>query len=236
VKLQLYNAIKDAPLPHHVDIWLVRLNHDQPQDLAALLSLLDERERERYQRLHHSHKLHYLFSHAACRQILAQYTKLSAKEIRYNTNAYGKPRLSHDTTIRFNMSHSHELAIIAISGHAEIGVDLEYSERKTDWSNLARRFFSPQEVSYLFQQQEKAQRLSFFQLWTRKEAFIKALGTGLSTPLDSFNVCSKQVIERLKPSVNELSWYQADLKVAAPYLASLVQNTPIEKIRYYSYP
>lgn len=231
----MQNLITNPPERHHVDIWQVSLEATG-SDLQALLILLDDHETERYQRLHHSHKNRYLISHAACRQVLSQYTKLAAKDIVYCKNDHGKPALQHNTPIRFNMSHSHDQAIIAISEHAEIGVDLEYMERKTDWTNLARRFFSPEEVDDLFRQQPNSQKTHFFQLWTRKEAFIKALGTGLSTPLDSFNVCKDSVIEFINADENAPSWYQKDLKLSSPYLASLVQSTPIDKIRYYSYP
>ncbi|MDH5518385.1 MAG: 4'-phosphopantetheinyl transferase superfamily protein [Gammaproteobacteria bacterium] len=231
----MQNHIIPPPQRQHADIWQIALT-PPANDPDDLLALLDNEETARYQQLHHKHKSRYLLSHVACRQILSRYTQLAASEIVYRKNDYGKPYLNHNSPIRFNLSHSHNLAVIAISAHAEIGVDLEYMERKNDWAKLARRFFSAEEIEDLFQQQQENQRTRFFQLWTRKEAFIKALGSGLSTPLNTFNVCTNPVTELLAAANNKPDWYHQDLEISAPYQASLIQCTPIEKIRYYSYP
>lgn len=214
---------------HTVDIWQVSL--DSSVETSALCTTLDTHELERYQHLHKNHQLSYLISHAACRQILAQYLNLSAAQIKYKKNQHGKPSLDHDTPIRFNISHSQKAAIIAISNHAEIGVDIEFNKKKPSWEKIARRFFNPLEVEHLFKQEKTIQEKIFFQIWTRKEAYIKALGTGFATPFASFNVITDNIITT--PDTNK--WFQKDLESPLQYTAAVVQNTPIEKIRYYSY-
>lgn len=216
---------------YSIDLWSVKLNKTD-EDSSSLLNMLDDKEQQRYHRLHKNHRQLYLLSHAACRQILARYTGCAASEIKYTLNPHGKPGLPN-SQLSFNLSHSHELAIIAISAGTEIGVDVEFLKPKPSWKKLAKRFFNSAEYTYLLQQAENQQLESFFQLWTRKEAFIKALGTGLSTPLKSFD-CSQN--EHIKVDDKDAdNWYQQDLTLASAYKGCVVQNTEIKKIRYYVY-
>lgn len=213
-----------------IDIWKVSID-TLPIDITSLIDLLDNLERERYQHLHKNHQLTYLVSHAACRQILAKYLTVPAEQIKYKKNQYGKPLLDHETSIHFNMSHSHYYALIAVSNHSEIGVDIEYIEKKTSWEKIARRFFHDKEIAFLFDSDPSKQKSIFFQIWTRKEAYIKALGTGFSTPFSSFNVTE----ENITNDTNTIIWYQKNLELSSQYFAAVTQNTPIEKIRYHSY-
>lgn len=217
-----------------LDIWSVSLSSSHI-DIASLEPQLDANEFQRYQRLHKKHQYRYLVSHAACRQILSRYTGIASDEITYTTNSHGKPALK-DHAICFNLSHSHDLAVIAIGHETDIGVDVEYEKSKPSWKKLAHRFFHPTEYQHLLNLAEEKQLRAFFQLWTRKEAFIKALGTGLSTPLSSFDVTSHKVVFRDEnKNTDSKCWYQQDLTLAAPYIGSVNQNTKIKKIRYYSY-
>ncbi len=226
----------DLTIPdiHTVDIWQIALDIPSAQ-IQSLKNTLDSKELERHQHLHNKHQQSFLVSHIACRHILAQYLNLSAKQIIYKKNKYGKPLLDHGTPIRFNMSHSHNTAIIAISNNADIGVDVEFIKKKPSWEKIAHRFFHPNEIAYLFDQDTDEQKKSFFQIWTRKEAYIKALGTGFATPFSSFDVIKKDIILGSANNPDTNIWYQKDLKVIPQYTAAIVQNTLIKKIRYYSY-
>jgi len=222
--------------PDHdeIDIWTIPLdtNHDSTE---ALKKLLDTQELERYDKLHPNHQHRYLVSHAACRQILGGYTNTSAKQISYNKNDHGKPALDHENPVYFNLTHSHDLAILAISKYSEIGVDVEYFKNKASWKKIAQRFFTETEVSYLQNQPEDMQENLFFQIWTRKEAYIKAIGTGLSTSLSSFDATTSKTIKPLNSTKSKAIWYQEDLNLSTQYTGAVAQNTPIKKIRYYSY-
>jgi len=215
---------------YSIDIWLVELKK-MDKDTSSLLNILDDTEQQRYHRLHRNHRHRYLLSHAACRNILSRYTGYTASEIQYTLNTHGKPGLIN-SPFTFNLSHSHDLAIIVIGAGTEIGVDVEYIKPKPNWKKLAKRFFNTDEYSYLLQQAENHQLESFFQLWTRKEAFIKALGTGLSTPLKSFD---SSHAEQIKIDDADNCWYQKDLTLDSAYKGCVVQNTKIKKIRYYVY-
>jgi len=222
------------PSSHVIDIWQIDL--DRPTtDKRSLLLSLDKEETERYQKRQNKLQSSYLLSHAACRQILAHYLKLTATEITYKKNQHGKPLLDHKTPLNFNMSHSRDKAIVAVTSHSTIGVDIEFSDKNTGWQKIVPRYFHPDEINYLFAQPKDLQKQTFFQIWTRKEAFIKAIGTGFATALASFSVIDEKISDQAAPSSNSNNWYRQDLEINSPYIASVVQNTQIKKIRYYSY-
>ena len=102
-------------------------------------------------------------------------------------NAYGKPAIAQ-SDLRFNLSHSHGMALYAFCRHAEVGCDIERRDPKFAAEQIPERFFSPDEVRALRSLPLNEQTEAFFNCWTRKEAYIKAVGHGLSIALDSFDV------------------------------------------------
>jgi 4'-phosphopantetheinyl transferase len=154
-------------------------------DAQALLSD-DERAR---QRSFVSPELRRRFgaARAGLRTLLGRHLDRDPRSLAFATNEFGKPRLAGDGQVHFNLSHCEERAVLAISD-AEVGIDLE-RERPVEHVDLARRYFHPNEVAAITASRgEPAQRRAFFVVWTLKEAVVKALGTGLSMPLDSFEV------------------------------------------------
>jgi 4'-phosphopantetheinyl transferase len=155
-------------------------------DAQALLSD-DERAR---QRSFISPELRRRFgaARAGLRTLLGRHLGLDPLSLAFATNEFGKPRLAGDGQVHFNLSHCEERAVLAISDAAEVGIDLE-RERPIEHVDLAKRYFHPNEVAAITASRDEAeQRSAFFLVWTLKEAVVKALGTGLSTPLDSFEV------------------------------------------------
>jgi 4'-phosphopantetheinyl transferase len=125
------------------------------------------------------------------REILSRYTGVPPREIRYRESAYGKPELDGEGAaagIRFNASNSGDLALYAVTLRREIGVDLERLKPMPDGLDIARGFFSAPENEVFAALPAEARDLAFFRCWTRKEAYIKAVGEGLSMPLDRFDV------------------------------------------------
>ncbi len=132
------------------------------------------------------------------------------------TAEHGKPYLVGQD-LQFNLSHSHQLALLAFC-HREVGVDVEYTGRPVEYLALARRFFSQQEVELFEQLDPAAQQDEFFTIWTRKEAYIKALGEGLSHPLDDFSVN----LDRSRPAFLDCpGWSLHELAVPRDYRAAL---------------
>jgi 4'-phosphopantetheinyl transferase len=172
-----------------VDIWRASLEIDLPR-LAALEGLLSEREQEQAARFHFERdRRRYLAAHAALRAILAKYLDCPPQAICWQENSYGKPALTQPAAgLHFNLAHSHELALVAVTRLGEIGVDLEHARLVEDMDHLAQKTFSGAEVAQLNRLSTAQRQQAFFECWARKEAFIKALGEGLSHPLQGFSV------------------------------------------------
>ena len=175
--------------------WSLQTGPFVGDDAQALLSD-DERAR---QRSFVSPELRRRFgaARAGLRTLLGRHLDLDPRRLAFSANNFGKPRLAGDSQIHFNLSHCEERAVLAISDTAEVGIDLE-RERPIEHIDLAKRYFHPNEVTAITASPDEAeQRRAFFLVWTLKEAVVKALGTGLSTPLDSFEVAIGVSMPRL---------------------------------------
>ena len=127
------------------------------------------------------------------RTVLARYLNIEASEIEYLKGEKGKPCLADSSYynlngLQFNLSHTQELAILAVTKNAQVGIDIEYNNRKTDWKGICKRFFTVPEQQALFSLAAEQQEIAFFDLWTRKEAYMKVLGTGLSLSPTEFTL------------------------------------------------
>ncbi len=154
-------------------------------------ALLADDELERYNQLRFpEHRREYLVSHALLRATLARYADIPPLDIRFQQNAFGKPELigaGASADLRFNMSHTHGLAVCAITRCGDVGADVEYHTENQALLEIADHYFSPREVDDLLSLPEAQRRAAFFRYWTLKESYIKARGEGLSLPLDSFS-------------------------------------------------
>jgi len=166
-----------------VHLWLIPVVDTISEDHFQLLSKAEQDRFARYR--HEPDRLLFYSSHVAMRQILSAYISQKPEDIIYEFLEKGKPSFS-DLEIQFNLSHSKHLAVLAITQNNIIGVDLEYTKQGIDFEDLANRFFNKNEAKKLRRAQEM--QPSFYRCWTRKEAFIKALGEGLTYPLQNFQV------------------------------------------------
>ena len=161
--------------------------------LSHLREILADDEQQRAERFYfEKDRRHFTAARGALRTILAGYLALRPHGVRFAYSNYGKPRLAdedNESDLRFNLTHSHGLALLAVTRGREIGVDVEHlRDMERDGELLAERFFSPREVAVLRSLPPQLRREAFFHCWTRKEAYIKANGKGLSLPLDQFDV------------------------------------------------
>lgn len=126
------------------------------------------------------------------RDILGRYLQIKPSQVQFRYGQYGKPALVEaaetSTRLEFNLSHSGPLALYAVTPTQPVGIDLEAIRPLTDMEEIAHRFFAPSEYKTLLALPDEQRLLAFFNGWTRKEAYIKALGTGLSHPLHTFKV------------------------------------------------
>lgn len=152
-------------------------------------AVLDDEERARAARFHEDrHRRRFIAAHAALRRVLGACTGRSAERLRFDQGPQGKPGLIDAGPWCFNLSHSDDLALIAVTRGREVGVDLERHRPGVAIHDLARRFFAPAEAAALAVLPVAQREAAFFTCWSRKEAVVKALGTGLHTPLDRFQV------------------------------------------------
>ncbi len=171
-----------------VHLWGIWLNAGT-EALAQFSSTLSSEERYRADRFSSEIlKCSYTFSRGGLRILLAHYLGRLPNEIELIRGPKGKPSLRESSRIRFNTSHSGQMALYAFTLGCEVGVDVEQIRKLDDAESLASRFFSPGEISELLSLNPKEMTQAFFRCWTRKEAYIKAVGGGLSIPLSCFQV------------------------------------------------
>lgn len=210
--------------PHEVHIWELWLN-EQRNSGAGLLDLLSLEERERAARYRFAiHRQRFIACRAQLRRLLAGYTADSPENISLLTDAHGKPRLSEAATcIRFNVSHSQDLAVLAFGLGRDIGIDVE-AVRMGDWQDqMARAHFSAEEYRFYTKTPRPQRNRVFFDCWTRKEACLKAIGLGLSYPMHQICVdLSRHRSEQLIRADEPKSWTVETFTPAPGYQAAIV--------------
>jgi len=155
---------------------------------AALLTSEEEARRRRY-RFEPSRRQH-LLARVLVRSVLSRYAAVDPRAWRFETNAHGRPHIAAPALaapLAFNLSHTEGLIACLVARSAEIGVDVEYTPRKSAYARIAPRFFSASEAAALRELPAEAQRERFFAYWTLKESYIKARGLGLALPLGAFS-------------------------------------------------
>ena len=175
--------------PGEVHLWRIELDC-AATSIAALKATLSPEELERAERFR-SRELcqRWMVARGALRCILATYSQSEPSSLVLRAGPKGKPELVWPAeNISFNLSHTCGLALLAIAGRGRVGVDAETVRPGIEVADLSRRFFAPAEADEILRLPPEAQLAAFFACWTRKEAFVKALGTGLAVPLDRFQV------------------------------------------------
>ncbi|HYP40294.1 MAG TPA: 4'-phosphopantetheinyl transferase superfamily protein [Chloroflexia bacterium] len=218
-----------------VHVWRAELDLPARQ-LESLQHYLSNDELEKAGRFYfEKDRARYIVAHGLLRLILSRYAHAEPGELRFCLTPYGKPTLAGEA-IRFNLSHSHGLALIAVTMHQEIGVDLEWVRDDLEVEQIACRFFSPREVATLRELPAPVRNEAFFRCWTLKEAYIKALGKGLSLPLDRFTVslAPDQFKALLEIESGTESLSHCDLAVLAPgpgYVGAVAVEEEISLLR-----
>jgi len=213
-----------------VHLWSARLD-EAPCRRKELERTLSREERARAERFRFDQdRVRYVAGLGILRSILGCYLDVEPASVEFHYERNGKPalsgRLGHNP-IRFNMSHSKGLALYAFSRDRELGIDVEKMEPMPDMDRIVERFFSPREIQDYYRIPVNGRAEAFFRCWTRKEAFLKATGEGLSRPLDTFAVSIRPdeppriVEDREEPSAAD-RWSVRDLPVEEGYTAALV--------------
>jgi 4'-phosphopantetheinyl transferase len=199
-------------------------------EVAEARALLSTDERERADRFVFARDARrYTVCRAALRSALAEHVGADPREIAFEYSPYGKPRLTGSRGLSFNVSHSGDLGVIALAAGRELGVDVEERRRVEDCLRLAELVFSPLEQARLAALPAAGRDDAFLVCWTRKEAFAKACGDGLSHPLDRFTVAFEP---RTRARVLHVDgdpeepgrWWLAELRPAPGFVGSLASR------------
>lgn len=169
-------------------IWVASINQQKEKE-AKYWSTLSSDEKERANRFYfEKDKTGFTVARGILRQLSGNYLNLEAKSVVFDYQPKGKPSLSQSKDLKFNISHSSDLVLFAFYNNIEIGVDVEWINKAVEWELISGNFFSKNEQQALHELEDTLKPLGFFNCWTRKEAFIKAEGDGLTFPLDKFSV------------------------------------------------
>lgn len=210
-----------------IHCWIAPLDQP-PAVLETLAQCLSTDERERAAGFYFErHRAHFIAARGILRHLLARYTGQSPSDLRFAYTGNGKPSLRGYDCMRFNLSHSGDLVLYAFTHCREVGVDLEQARPLSDLDSLAERNFSAIEVTALKTLPPDERLNAFFACWTRKEAFIKALGDGLSYPLDQFDVSflpgePARLLRVLGDPAAPSRWQMTALDPAEGYAAAVV--------------
>lgn len=223
-------ALSDVLRQGEVHLWHVQLDQsgDQVRELARILAADEHQRAKQYGRA--QQRFQYIIARGALRSILARYLHVDPTVITFQYTAHGKPSLANESQrdLHFNVAHSHTRALIAVA-RSEIGVDLEYMRVIADRDRLAAASCTPRERVLLQQCPVHEQQRLFFDIWTRKEAIVKACGYGLNVPLDQIET---GVMLRSSTVVTKVGvWSLCSLAVEAGYAAAIAVQGPLHLVR-----
>jgi len=228
----------------NVHVWRVDLRAEQKIDgVAESMRLLSVQERIRANEFQRQEpRTNYVKTRGVLRRLLGMYLQQHPASVKIETAEFGKPVLasSADAWLCFNVTHSATQALVAIGRERRIGVDIEQVREELDHSALMQKYFAAEEQAELAQLPSPDRLRAFFDCWTRKEAYLKATGRGLLTPLDSFVVSTRSdapnaLISVEGDSLAAAGWTLHDVPVAPGYSAAVAAEGKIFAVRCLDY-
>lgn len=222
------DAAKITDLPAGVvHLWTKSLDTSL-DEVERCYELLSPDERVRAQRfLIERPRRAFILTRGTLRLLLGKYLDRAPRELSFRYTPFGKPLMNQGNPLRFNVSHTDGIALLAFVKGPELGVDIEKIRPVRDLKDLANRFFSVSERQKLNElEAEDELQAAFFRCWTRKEAYIKGKGEGLSIPLHQFDVSLElgepQALIATRPDPSEAGrWLLRDVTFDPPYVAAL---------------
>lgn len=202
------------------------------KELAEFSALLNQQELERAAKfVVPGIGDRFIMARGWLRQLLAKYLQVDARDLIFQQNKYGKLYLE-SSPLQFNLSHSHDLGLFVFALDMPVGVDVEFIRKGYEFRDIAQKFFSKEEAAALFALAPEIQEQAFFNCWSRKEAFIKALGVGLFRALDSFSVeVSSNKWGKLR--LTDKNWALEAFDPAGSYAGAVVIGASEYVVSYY---
>jgi 4'-phosphopantetheinyl transferase len=211
-----------------IDVWLGYFSTLNSADYHPLLSPDEIKRAERF--IDANVRERFIIGRGMLRQILSQYINIPPEDIAFIYGTKGKPHLLNHP-IHFNLSHSYDMLMLAVSPDKVIGADIEYQRPMDNMATVARMNFSPYEQSVFFNLPDDEKVDAFYALWTRKEAYIKAVGDGFALPLSGFDITlddHPRLLRSLNDDVNQ--WHFSPVAVGKSYSATVCMTAPTIEI------
>ncbi|WP_298500408.1 4'-phosphopantetheinyl transferase superfamily protein [uncultured Algibacter sp.] len=224
----------------NVHLWVLNLNNSNKK-ITFLNNYLSENETLKASKFKfNKDKNCSIITRGALRLLSGKYLNLNPKNIKFKYGKYGKPDFDFETNLKFNVSHSGNMAVIGFVLNDDIGIDVEKIKTDFDVFDIVSNYFSSLEIESLKELPAIEQVKGFYRCWTRKESFIKAKAKGLSFPLDSFSVSldSDEKVELLetKWDKNEKDlWKLFPFSPEEGYLGAVSVKGKVEEVRYFSF-
>ncbi|MBN9391603.1 MAG: 4'-phosphopantetheinyl transferase superfamily protein [Chloroflexi bacterium] len=224
-----------------VHVWQIGLERS-PTELAKLRGYLNEAEQVRAARYYFERdRNRFTVGRAILRKILGLYLDEDPAGLTFSYGPQGKPALAGKTGLEFNLSNSHQAALLAVTTSNPVGVDIEYQKDNISMSDLVKRFFAPVEIETFNNLPAAQQPEAFFNAWTRKEAYLKACGGGISIGLDrvvvTFVPGEAARIVTIDGSAREAGrWSVAALNPYPDYRAALALESPRFDLKCWQWP
>lgn len=231
---------KLALQPNHVHIWSVNVSAHENR-LPIYWEILNDEEKLKALRYKFDKDRNcYVIARSILKKLLSIYLNIRARHIEIKLGDYGKPYIHHSSKINFNISHSNKAILIGFVLNDNFGIDVEYTQRKLNVKRLAKQFFSEEELNALLALDITDRLQGFYNCWTRKEAFIKALGSGLSFPLHQFvvslNSTDNAMLEKTKWDEKEkYKWVLKTVKHKDNYIGAFAVRGKVSNIKSWIY-
>ena len=218
------------PDAYTADLWQIHLP-DWESDISTLKKLLDPIEIKRMERFKFKHlRQRFLIAHALLRKVLSAYIQIPAEDLCFDQHDSGKPFLPDFDNIQFNISHTDDDLIIAITEDIDVGIDIEKIKPDMNFK-IAKRFFTKVEYNLLQQSPDSKKNLAFFRLWTGKEAIVKMTGLGIANTLQTFSIDPNKPQQTFSITDSETA-YLKFIDMPNLYVVALATREPIKNIRF----
>lgn len=223
-----------APLADDLHLWAIRVDAVTPADLARL----NVAERARAARIKiESKRVQQAAARSALRQILGAYLGLAPEELEFEYGDHEKPAVGG---LSFNLSHTGVWALVGVMSKGIIGVDVELAEREREFALISERFFSAPERDFLLEQPEAERGAAFYRAWTRKEAYLKAWGTGLTFASSRFCIDyaagqAGAVLWSEMPGDEPKRWHFVDLRLGPDYPGAVCCDPEPRSVRCFRF-
>lgn len=233
--MQLSSSKEWQQIGDDIHVWHAALDRDESA-LAELAATLSPDERARADRFRFTKdRNHFTVARGQLRELIGGYLHEPPATLEFCYGQHGKPALAGkqaSSGLCFNLSHSFGVAAYAFAKERNLGIDVERVQPESANEDIARRFFSIREVSDLRSLPPESRADAFFRCWTRKEAYIKALGTGLHTPLDSFSVSLLPDQPAQFLGGVDSRWHMAAFSPAEAHAAAVVYDSTPSAVKF----